>query len=123
MSHEEVDRILSKQEEILPSSGFANSVMQAVRQEAAVPPPIPFPWKHALPGIVAAAGILIYLLVEIARNWQSGSRVAGPSAQWLARFTPLVNATISPEAGWVALALTLAFVSLTLPIHLASRKI
>ena len=43
MSHEEVDRILSKQEEILPSSGFANSVMQAVRQEAAVRRPFPSP--------------------------------------------------------------------------------
>jgi hypothetical protein len=36
---DEIDRILSRQDEIVPSSGFAASVMEAVRREAAVPPP------------------------------------------------------------------------------------
>ncbi len=54
----EFDRIMSE-EEILPSSGFAASVMDAVRREAAAPPPIPFPWKRALPGAVFAAATLI----------------------------------------------------------------
>ena len=34
----EIDRILSREDEILPSSGFAVSVMDAVRREAAAPP-------------------------------------------------------------------------------------
>ena len=38
---EDIDRILSREEEILPSSGFAVSVMDAVRSEAAAPPPNP----------------------------------------------------------------------------------
>ncbi len=50
----EINRILSREDEILPSSGFTVSVMDAVRREAAAPPPIPFPWKRALPGLVAA---------------------------------------------------------------------
>ena len=49
---DEMDRILSGEDEILPSSGFTVSVMDAVRREAAAPPPIPFPWKRALPGLV-----------------------------------------------------------------------
>ena len=35
MSHDEIDRIFSREEEILPSSGFSASVMDAVRREAA----------------------------------------------------------------------------------------
>jgi len=65
MSNEEDDmnRILSREDEILPSSGFAASVMDAVRREAAAPPPIPFPWKRALPGLVVAALALASALI------------------------------------------------------------
>lgn len=59
--HEYIDSILSEKDETLPSSGFSASVMEAVRQEAAAPPPIAFPWKRALPGI--AVGVLTLLLV------------------------------------------------------------
>ncbi len=34
MNDDDMDRILLKQDEILPSSGFAASVMEAVRREA-----------------------------------------------------------------------------------------
>ena len=60
---DEMDRILSREDEILPSSGFAVSVMEAVRREAAVPPPIAFPWKRALPGMVVGGIALIVGLV------------------------------------------------------------
>ena len=50
MRHDDLDHILSEGQDILPSSGFVGSVMDAVRYEAAAPPPIPFPWKRALPG-------------------------------------------------------------------------
>ena len=58
---EEVDRMLSSEDEILPSSGFAVAVMDAVRREAAAPPPIPFPWKRALPGMIVAGLSLIHI--------------------------------------------------------------
>jgi len=35
--------------------GFLASVMDRVREEAAAPPPIPFPWKRALPGMALVA--------------------------------------------------------------------
>ena len=38
-----IDRILAAEEELIPSSGFASSVMERVQEEAALPPPIPFP--------------------------------------------------------------------------------
>ena len=40
-----LDRILTAEEELVPSSGFVASVMERVREEAAAPEPIPFPWK------------------------------------------------------------------------------
>lgn len=48
-----LDRILLEQDTLLPSSGFAVSVMDAIQQQAVAPPPISFPWKRALPGIAA----------------------------------------------------------------------
>ena len=62
MNNDELDRILSKRDDIQPSSGFAASVMEAVREEAAAPPPIPFPWKRALPVLVFAALALVVVV-------------------------------------------------------------
>ena len=39
--------------------------MDAVRREAAAPPPIPFPWKRALPGLVVAGFALALVLVAV----------------------------------------------------------
>ena len=57
MKPEELDRILSKADEIVPSSGFAANVMDAVRRESSAPPPIRFPWQRAVPGFGAAAAL------------------------------------------------------------------
>jgi hypothetical protein len=54
MNDDDLDRILSRQEDIVPSSGFVSNVMDAVRREASAPPPIPFPWKWAIPGLRSA---------------------------------------------------------------------
>ncbi len=48
--------ILGGEEELIPSSGFLAATMERVREEAAMPKPIPFPWLRALPGIVLAVG-------------------------------------------------------------------
>src|SRR5208282_4291487 len=63
IGHDEIDRILSRDDEILPSSGFTVSVMDAVRQEAAALAPIAFPWKRALPGMVVGGFVLALVLV------------------------------------------------------------
>jgi len=61
---DDLDRILASEETIEPSSGFAASVMDGVRREAAIPAPIPFPWRRLVPGLAAcllltAGGILL----------------------------------------------------------------
>ena len=44
-----IDAILGGEEELIPSSGFLAATMERVREEAACPKPIPFPWLRALP--------------------------------------------------------------------------
>ena len=46
---EELDRILSSEDSLEPSSGFAGAVMGGVRRLAAEPAPLPFPEMFALP--------------------------------------------------------------------------
>src|SRR5262245_19655523 len=61
MRNDDLDRILCE-EEILPSSGFVGSVMEAVQGELEAPP-IPFPWKRALPGLALACLLIFPVLI------------------------------------------------------------
>ena len=72
MKQDELDRALanlSNEDAILPSSGFAASVMDAVRREALAPPPLPFPWKRALPCFAACVfGVVALVVMSIASS-------------------------------------------------------
>ncbi len=105
MGGEELDRILRDEDELVPSSGFLASVMERVETEAMAPPPIPFPWKRALPGFIVAAAVLIWAAVEMGRAVISAGGLALPKVN-------VGAVTIAPawqQAGWVALALALAW--------------
>lgn len=56
---DEIDRILSNEPPLRPSAGFRDRVMNAVREQAATPEPIAFPWRRFLPGALAGALLLI----------------------------------------------------------------
>ncbi len=98
MNHDEIDRLLSRGVEIVPSPGFAAAVVEAVQREAAVPAPLPFPWMRAAVGFsasVIAACVAMVLGVSLvpAGNWLDGG-VHGESADvfaWLA-FIAVVGA-------------------------------
>jgi hypothetical protein len=113
-----IDEILDSEEEIVPSSGFLVGVMQGVREEAAAPAPIPFPWKRALPGFVLVLVVFGWTGVELAR--------LGVAAIRLQRLTMphLSAAMLAPleQAGWVALALGLSLASWGLAHRLAGRS-
>jgi hypothetical protein len=102
-----IDRILSTDGELVPSSGFLASVMDRVREEAAAPPPIPFPWKRALPGVLLAVGVFGWGAVQLFRFLPQALQQlssAGPHLGVLA-------ARDLTQAGWIALACVLALVS------------
>ena len=62
-----LDAMLASEEEITPSSGFLSAVMERVEEEASAPPPIPFPWMRALPGIAVVVGVFGWMGVELVR--------------------------------------------------------
>ena len=104
MTEERIDEILGKEEELIPSSGFLSAVMERVREEATAPPPIPFPWKRAVPGFIVAAGVFGWVGVEFARSL--GSEIAAMTLPQM----HLAAAATQPleQAGWVAAALAIS---------------
>jgi hypothetical protein len=63
---EELDRALARDAEgVRASPRFAAAVMAAVRREAQVPPPIPFPWTRAAPGIAAALLLVAFAVAPL----------------------------------------------------------
>ncbi len=120
---DELDRMLSTRDEIVPSSGFVMSVMDAVRHEAAISeptplPPIAFPWLRALPIFVALAAVLVMLIGGIVAAVRtpvattSGPLV--PPAVW--------HALEQVNAGWLAGALLLALLSSLVSLRFAVGK-
>lgn len=92
----ELDRILSTEDPLVPSSGFTARVMEAVRDAAAAPQPLPFPWGRFITGLMAA-------LVCLA---SAGVLVTGREASAIGEaLAPISSA--APELGY-ALALVVA---------------
>ena len=113
----EIEAVLAGEEELIPSSGFLATVMERVQQEASAPPPIPFPWKRVVPGIVLATGVFAWGAVELIRT--------GPPAVDLPSFAPphlsvALMASVE-QAGWVALALGVSLLSWLFARRLAGR--
>ena len=120
----EINSILSREDDILPSSGFTVSVMDAVRREAAVPPPIPFPWKSALPGLVVAGLALALILVGGVGAIAQLGKATTPqlSMSMPAVPPPLFHGGIVSAAIWTVLALLVAFVSVKLSMRIGSGR-
>jgi len=107
MTDERLDRILASEETLIPSSGFTATVMDRIREEAAAPPPIPFPWKRVLPGVVVAGAGLVWGAVEL-------TRLAMAAAHDSQSVTLPVWSSAMPSMeslGWVALALAVSATS------------
>jgi hypothetical protein len=127
MNDDELNRALLDEDDIMPSSGFVSSVMESVYREATEPPPIPFPWKRALPGIVLSLTLMAVFLMSFL-NFHSAAIVKWNSvpkdtqiemASWLSEFE---RAAIHSGAGWVLLALGLSFVTWKLSMMLVMRR-
>jgi hypothetical protein len=119
---DELARVLrSEAEQILPSSGFVVSVMEAVRAEALAPPPIPFPWKRALPGLAAASAALVALIVVfVAQLGRAGAPT--PTPTWWPQVLRALQLAHSAGTEWIFAALLLAFVSVRISMRLTSGR-
>jgi hypothetical protein len=123
--NEEVNRMLSSEDEILPSSGFAAAVMDAVRREAAAPPPIPFPWKRALPGMIVAGLVFVLAVMAVVAvivYLPMTSTIPHVSTPPSSLGSPGLHGGIESATAWTLLALLLAFVSVKLSMSLATGR-
>jgi hypothetical protein len=116
-----LDRILLEQDTLLPSSGFAASVMDAIQQQASAPAPIPFPWKWALPGIAAllvGVAMLCRLALTTIRSMGQNPATGTDWVAWLfssAQPAILLRTQVAP----VLLALAASFACVVLCRRLA----
>lgn len=109
MHNDELDRILAGEPEVRPSPMFAAKVMHAVRREAAAPPPIPFPWKRALPGFAAGATFIAF------------AASAAPAQDSQQTLQAWLDAATRAGAPWLLLAALLTLASVGAARRLASR--
>jgi hypothetical protein len=110
MTHDDLDRILSSEDPLEPSSHFAMSVMDVVRRSQAEPPPLQFPWLRFVAGVgasavMAAAGTVLLL--------PSGPALTAVAAS----FAPL--AAVAPELGYATAAVLLGLGLASVPRLLA----
>ena len=106
MKPEEFDRLLADESDIVPSSGFVASVMEAVTTEATAPP-LAFPWSRAWP-LAAGFGALLVWLVFL--QFKPAAATTGPDLYaWFETIVPMAT-------GWVAggLLMTLALTAWSL---------
>jgi len=89
---DQLDQILSSDDVLTPSSGFAASVMDAVRDAAAEPPPLPFPWRRFAAGLLTCCISSAAAVVLVERiDWSS---LHQPAAQLGAVAPELAYATV-----------------------------
>jgi hypothetical protein len=115
---DKLNNILANEPELIPSSGFLASVMERVEEASTAPPPIPFPWKRAIPGMIVAAGVLGWGGVEVVRY-------AMQAASTLTTHAPALPALLTlhmEQAGWVAVACAASLASWLFARRLAGRS-
>jgi hypothetical protein len=122
MRDDDLDRILYKDQVIVPSSGFVVAVMDAVRRESVAPPPIPFPWKCALPGLFAAGVALMSIFVAGTATFMQGTTAQLFPSQLQSIIALIFERWNTLGASWITLALIVSIASVKLSTHLATRR-
>ena len=113
-----IDRILAAEEELIPSSGFLAATMERVREEAACPKPIPFPWLRALPGIALGVSVLGWGGFEMVRAGLNSAR----ETSFVQPHLTAVNVHALEPVGWVAVALVVPLISWIFSRRIAGKS-
>ena len=122
MTPDELDRILSADDDIVPASGLVASVMESVRREASAPPPIPFPWTRLACGLAAVLGLVAWLAWSGATEPLWEPMLSWSPDEWANLLKQAGDAAVKTGAAWVATALLVAFLSTRLVTRLASPR-
>jgi hypothetical protein len=108
MTPDDVDRILSAEDRLEPSSRFVMDVMAAVRRPAK--PPLMFPWFRFVAGVAALVVMAAAGTVLVLRAGPALTPVAAP-------FEPLT--AVAPELAYAMAATLLSLGLATVPRLLA----
>jgi hypothetical protein len=119
---DELDRMLrthmnASNEQLTPSSGFTQSVMDVIREETTAPPPIPFPWKRLLPAAIALLCAMIGLGVFAGRHTP-----ALPQGLSRDSFNFAISSATATNLLWIALAIGLSLFAATVSFKLAAGR-
>ena len=120
MTNDELDRVLASYDDIVPSSGFARAVMNAIGQERWQRPPLQFPWRRIAIGPLVAILLLVVGLVRSSGSATVRSAFIGDVAQaemWRA----ISDVVTRLHLEWAAVSMLLTVASLSLSSHLAAR--
>jgi hypothetical protein len=85
-------------------------------------PPIPFPWKGALPGSFAAGITLVSVLVAGRTLFIHETATHRLPVRLPSRFGVILAGWNSLGASWITLALLMSVASVKLSMHFATRK-
>ncbi|HEV8396145.1 MAG TPA: hypothetical protein VGQ37_17815 [Vicinamibacterales bacterium] len=112
MNPEDLDRALSAEPDIVPSSGFAAAVMESVRAEATAPP-LPFPWHRAWP---LAAGLAAAVVWMVASQFGPAAALPGPDVfGWFETIAPMAT-------GWVVSGLLMSIAVTMLSLRMVRGR-
>jgi hypothetical protein len=121
MTNDDLDHLLASHDEIVPSSGFTDAVMSAVRHQTGETLPLRFPWERAALGpLVAVLVVILSVASGLVTPATVGSAVPGVLGTG-EMLTAIGDAATRVRLGWMALALLLTLASVGLSSHLASR--
>lgn len=122
MNQEDLDGMFSRQENIVPSSDFVGSVMNAIECAASTPPPMPFPWKQALPGLAAwLIALVSFIYLACARFDASSTRSALPRAAPM--LAAIVEGFKAVDGGWIAVALLVSAAAVFLSMRMVGARL
>jgi hypothetical protein len=110
-------------EELAPSSGFVASVMDSIHAQAIEPPPIAFPWRRVLPGVIAIVCGLLAFAIFALRQAKSHPHLAPSTIAMPWSHLTLALTLNSREATfcWILLAACLSIAAVAASIRLTGR--
>lgn len=118
--HDRLDEWLSRDAgaiDIVPSSGFAERVMTAVRESADAPPPIPFPWLRVLPWAAVAIALVMAAVVRLV----TGSAPSSADAEWPTAWLTQIQSA-SPDVVWTTVGVLLSLVTIAFALRAGGRR-
>ncbi len=113
-----IDRILTSEDPIVPSSGFLTGVMEGIQEASRAPAPIPFPWKRAILAIPLLAGVTGWGAYEFMR----GGIPSVPDISMLQVSMAATTSALLHQAEWVALAFMASLLSWKLARRLTGQS-